>query len=325
MTNAHASLSKILFCCLLAFSAAGCTSLKLPGGKDAATTSTGAATEESKPVGMTGNWSVGFKYNNETLSASMTLKQDGSTFEGTGKDEQEGTPFRIEQGQVRGDQVSFVKKYGGNLAKVPPIQYAGTISVMHSDEYTGPYLKGDYTAKDGDGNPISNDWDAVIDKPKAVAVAPPPEPAPAPQPAPQPQAPQGETHPDKAPDLSGKWDVGYEYKFRTVHSIMFLEQEFDQVVGHGLDDNKEKFVFDKIFYKYPKITLIRKYTKGAPAAAAAPAKGKGKGKEAPKPAGGDRTMTFKGDVSVVNDADYQGPYMRGKTDGGGSWEAQRVK
>jgi hypothetical protein len=331
MTNEHASFCKVFFCCFLAVSLAGCASLKLPGGGNSAASSSGGAADEAKALNMTGKWSVGFKYNNETLNASMTLKQDGSTFQGTGKDEPAGTPFQIEQGQVRGDQVSFVKKYGGALAKVAPIQYAGSISTMTSEDYTGPYLKGDYTAKDGEGNPVSNDWDAVIDKPKPVAAAPQPaqapEPAPAPEPvAPPPQAQGGETHPDKAPDLSGKWEVAYEYKFRTVKSIMFLEQEFDQVIGHGLDDNKEKFVFEKIFYKYPKITLIRKYQKTAPAA---PVKGKGKGKDAAKDAGkavgSERTMTFKGDVSVVNDADYQGPYIRGKTDGGGTWEAQRVK
>jgi hypothetical protein len=332
MTKKHASICKVFFCCLLAFSVAGCTGLKLPGvGGNGAASSSGAATDEAKPLSMTGKWSVGFKYNNETLNASMTLKQDGSTFEGSGKDEQDGTPFKIEQGQVRGDQVSFVKKYGGALAKVAPIQYAGTISTMSGTDYSGPYLKGDYAAKDGEGNTVSNDWDAVIDKPKPVAAAPQPAAAPeaqperTPEPAapPPPQAPSGETHPDKAPDLSGKWEVAYEYKFRTVKSIMFLEQEFDQVIGHGLDDNKEKFVFEKIFYKYPKITLIRKYQKTAQTAA--PAKGKGKGKDAPKAVGSERTMTFKGDVSVVNDADYQGPYIRGKTDGGGTWEAQRVK
>jgi hypothetical protein len=323
MTKKHASICKVFLCCLLAFSVAGCTGVKLPGaGGNGAASLSGGATDEAKTVSMTGKWSVGFKYNNETLNASMTLKQDGSTFEGSGKDEPDGTPFKIEQGQVRGDQVSFVKKYGGALAKIPPIQYAGTISTMSGEDYSGPYLKGDYAAKDAEGNTVSNDWDAVLDKPKPLAAAV--HSAAAPEPAaPPPQASSGETHPDKAPDLSGKWEVAYEYKFRTVKSIMFLEQEFDQVIGHGLDDNKEKFVFEKIFYKYPKITLIRKYQKTA--AKAAPVKGKGKGKETPNPVGSERTMTFKGDVSVVNDADYQGPYIRGKTDGGGTWEAQRVK
>ena len=160
---------------------------------------------------------------------------------------------------------------------------------------------------------VSNDWDAVQEKPaQAIAASRPPvSEGPAPQ---KNEQPSGETHPDKAPDLSGKWEVAYEYKFRTVKSIMFLEQEFDRVIGHGLDDTKEKFVLEKVFYSYPKITLIRKYQKSSE-------KVKGKTKEVGK----DRLMTFKGDVSVVNDADYQGPYLRGKTDGGGAWEAQRVK
>lgn len=323
MKKDHVSIYKVFLCTItsaVAITTTGCANVKLPGaGGTATSTSTGAQSDESKQSGLTGKWNVGFKYNNETLNATMTLKQDGNSFDGTGKDEQEGNVFKIEQGSIRGDQVSFVKKYEGKLSKIPPIQYAGTISTMNGDDYSGPYLKGDYAAKDPEGNVVSNDWDAVLEKPKsAIAPAPPAQEAqPAQQEAASPQQQGGETHPDKAPDLSGKWEVAYEYKFRTVKSIMFLEQEFDQVIGHGLDDNKEKFVFEKIYYKYPKITLIRKYQKAAPA--------KAKGKDAGKSAGGERKMTFKGDVSVVNDPDYQGPYIRGKTDGGGNWEAQRVK
>ena len=89
---------------------------------------------------------------------------------------------------------------------------------------------------------------------------------------------------------------------------MFLEQEGDRITGHGVDLNtKEKFTIEKGWYHYPKITIIRKYTKGKNQATST------------------RTMAFKASVSFVNDKDYQGPYMSGKTQGGGNWEAQRVE
>jgi hypothetical protein len=85
-------------------------------------------------------------------------------------------------------------------------------------------------------------------------------------------------------------------------------------VGHGVDDNHERFIIEKGWYHFPKLTLIRKYAKSAPI------KAKGKTHEG-KPA---REMTFKADVSWANDKDYQGPYLGGKTDGGGNWEAELV-
>jgi hypothetical protein len=30
-------------------------------------------------------------------------------------------------------------------------------------------------------------------------------------------------------------------------------------------------------------------------------------------------------VTYVNDRDYQGPYLNGKTQGGGTWEAEMIK
>jgi hypothetical protein len=39
----------------------------------------------------------------------------------------------------------------------------------------------------------------------------------------------------------------------------------------------------------------------------------------------EHQMTFKADVSMANDKDYQGPYLNGKTEGGGNWEAELIK
>jgi hypothetical protein len=316
-THAPASAWKWLICLLVSLVLTNC-------GKKA---------EESgqKSMSLTGDWSVRYKFEGQMLNASMHLEQKGHELTGSGKDDPSGMPFTIESGMVRGRQLTFSKKYGGEMAKLPAIQYAGSISPLSPDGAPGPYLSGDFSATSSDGKAVSNDWDAVKDMPAPPpappAKAPPamevPKQAPAPAAPPPPPVSHVPTHdPNKAPDLSGKWQVGFEYQFRTVNSIMFLEQDYEGVRGHGMDDNHERFVIDKAYYAFPKITIIRKYPKTAAAPNPAP---KGKGKDKPATESTMKTMVFKGDVSWVEDADYQGPYMTGKTDGGGKWEAEIVK
>ncbi len=85
---------------------------------------------------------------------------------------------------------------------------------------------------------------------------------------------------------------------------MFLEQDGNKLTGHGIDLNsKEKFVIKKGWYSFPHITIVRQYVSGS-----MPGK----------------TMAFKAEVSEVSDKDYTGPYLSGKTQGGGDWEAERV-
>ncbi len=87
-------------------------------------------------------------------------------------------------------------------------------------------------------------------------------------------------------------------------------QENNKLKGHGIDHStKENFVIEEGWYKFPKVTLIRKYAAI-------------RSKKVNKP---ERKMTFKADVNWVTDSDYDGPYMQGKTDGGGNWEAQIVR
>ncbi len=110
------------------------------------------------------------------------------------------------------------------------------------------------------------------------------------------------------PELSGKWTVGYEYNFSNFHSTMYLEQEGSKISGHGIDtESKEKFEISHGWYKFPNLTIVRQYKKG-----------KGLAKS-------NRQMTFKAQVSYVNGPDYQGPYLNGKTEGGGTWEAELIK
>lgn len=88
---------------------------------------------------------------------------------------------------------------------------------------------------------------------------------------------------------------------------MYIEQDGGRVTGHGVDINtKEKFTIDKGWYDYPKLTIVRKYEKA-------------------KGAKENRTLTFKAKVSIIMEKDYQGPYLNGKTSGGGAWEAQLIK
>jgi len=106
-----------------------------------------------------------------------------------------------------------------------------------------------------------------------------------------------------SPDLSGKWNVAYEYNFKIIHSTMFLEQDGSKIGGHGIDaETKEKFIIKKGWYNFPRLTLIRQYPGRL----------------------GNSLMTFKAEVSDVSDKDYTGPYLSGKTQGGGEWEAERV-
>ena len=293
----------------------GCTQAKLQhngaqGGSDRQNGSTDSSSDMPKAGALNGDWRLGYKWKDQTYNASMSIKQQGKSFTGTGKEDESGFDFLIQQGQIQGDQLRFTKKYTGKNASIGDIQYTGALTTANEENYKGPYLSGDYSMTQKDGSQVSSDWDAVRDSSSSQGA----EQAPAKSEAPV-QQNKNTSRPDKPPDLSGKWDVGFEYQFKTVHSIMFLEQDHDKITGHGIDDTKEKFTIEKGWYHFPKLTLVRKYLK-APAV-----KVKGKMHEG-KPA---RDMTFKADVSITNDADYQGPYLGGKTEGGGAWEAELVK
>lgn len=329
------SLSKASVLTLAIFvSLAGCAKVDLkgkPGQSGSTTATTETKTTTNAPVqnpggappqdlGLTdvsGDWKFAFQYNNTTLNSTTHLEQQGNQFRGSGTDDQNGMAFTVEQGQLNNGQIQFFKKY----EKSPPVQYAGKLEMMHESEYSGPFMSGDYT-KAYKGQIISNIWQATKilanQPPASIQRTPVQQPQGQPsgqmvaqpgqmQPPAEPQRP--EWPPEKAPDLSGKWEVGYEYNFKTMHSTMYLEQDGDRISGHGVDLNtKEKFTVDKGWYHFPKLTIVRKYEKG-------------KGKNASP----ERSMVFKATVSMVSDKDYQGPYLNGKTQGGGMWEAQLLK
>jgi hypothetical protein len=259
-------------------------------------------------VKIGGAWKVGFQFGKKNLTSTVTFIQEGNAFHGEGQDDQTKKHFAIEQGQIEGDNIRFSKNY--NDHENQPVDYTGTFQILKVPNYAGPYLSGRYQC--GKNNRIiSGDWEAepVADKPDAAN-----EPVtneqskPLSENNPTPNAPPpAEAPTDHAPQLSGKWNVGFEYDFKTVHSTMYLEQDKGTLTGHGFDEEtKEKFVITKGWYNYPRITLVRSYAKS-------------------KSSGISRTVTFRATVTSVNDKDYQGPYLRGKTQGGGDWEAQLIK
>jgi hypothetical protein len=250
------------------------------------------------PPAVTGHWKLGFLAGTKNLTSTMDLTQNGNSFSGQGTDDGSNLAFTVEKGQITGSQVEFFKVYKNG--KTPPVDYSGTFQNIKDANYTGPYLSGEYQVP-VKGKTLSGQWEAEIVEENAPET---PQPS---QEGPPPQDQFAPPPPNHAPQLSGKWDVGFEYNFKVVHSDMYLEQDGGKIIGHGVDNNtKEKFVILKGWYKFPKITLIRKYVKKQGAAS-------------------DREVTFKADVSWVSDKDYQGPYLKGKTQGGGDWEAQLQK
>lgn len=245
---------------------------------------------------LAGYWLLGYQINDQVFNSSFRLKQNGLTFSGEGSDDHNNKDFLIEQGQIQGDKVIFFKKYDHpNSEQQTPVEYTGTVNLDGV-----PYMKGEFIVA-MNGEHLTGLWEAEKQEETAQAQTNKGSKDPA-QPVVKP--------PDHAPDLSGKWNTGFEYKFKQIQSTMWLEQHGDKLNGHGIDLNtNEKFEIEKGWYSYPRVTIIRKYPKI-----------KGKGGVIP-----EHTLTFKAEVSWITDADYQGPYLQGKTDGGGNWEAQLVR
>lgn len=299
-----------VFCylCILIFTLSinGCANIQLKKQVPSTTHLTpGAPSETSNQGTLSGTWKIGFQADDKTLQSTAQLTQNGETFSGTGTDDQSGLAFTIEQGHIQDNQVTFFKKYQSGAQ----VEYTGTFETVSDPSYSGPYLSGEYTLANK-GQIVTNKWEAEKDlssnpAPSESTAAPDTIPAETDTSSP----PHSLWPTDKAPDLSGKWEVAYEYNFKHVHSVMYLEQEEGSITGHGTDINtQESFTIPKGWYGFPKITIVKKYART-------------NGKHGRS----ERTVVFKGDVSIVNAADYQGPYMHGETQGGGAWEAQLVK
>lgn len=292
---------------------------KPAGGGQTAQQSGGSA---SNAPSLAGYWKVSYTVNNRPMAASARLTQSGNSFQGTGNDDHNGAAFNIADGKISSSgEVRFYKKYTGK--KSAPIEYTGKIKMVDAMGYKGPYMEGEYVTA-FNGNIIQGKWEAQT---SAIADPSPPQmgqdPAqqqsakqqqapqqmaadPLPQGQPQQEQPQQPADPSKAPHLSGKWNTGFLYHGKAIHSTMYIEQEAGKVWGHGVDEEtKEKFSL-KGWYSFPKLQFVRKYEK---------AKGAKTSKE----------LTFRANVTIVNEGSYTGPYLEGETTLGERWEAQAFR
>lgn len=303
----------------------GCTSVSLGGktkegqGQTPSQPSTGSAPGNAPNIA--GYWKINYTANNRPMTASARITQAGNNFQGSGSDDHNSAPFTITDGKVTGGgEVRFFKKYTGG--KSTPIEYNGKMRMVDAMGYKGPYIEGEYVAA-FNGKIVEGKWEAQT---SAIAdPSPPPTPdpqMPAQQPPTQPMPnnqgpppdqgppqgppPQQAADPSKAPHLSGKWNTGFLYHGKAIHSTMYIEQEAGNVRGHGFDEEtKEKFTL-KGWYSYPKLQFVRKYEK---------AKGAKTSKE----------LTFRATVSILNEGSYSGPYLEGETTLGERWEAQAFR
>lgn len=263
---------------------------------------------------MNGDWHLAYIYGGEAYHSQMKLVQKDNQFSGQGFDEATQKPFTIEGGKIDGSDITFYKRYqaADPSQMVEPIQYRGKIKVNPDDAELGTYwtVTGEYATSAG-GQASTEGFEIEPQHVRQILDAR------AAQPAGQPVGQTGasqegmqtqeQVSPEKAPHLSGKWDVAYEYKFKTIKSTMFIEQDGGKFTGHGQDINtREKFTIEKGFYTFPVVSYVRRYSKDDGAAS-------------------NRTMAFKGEVTMVNDKDYHGPYLSGKTEGGGAWEAEQFR
>jgi len=251
--------------------------------------------QPNRPVNLSGLWKIGFRYQGKSDLGSMQIQQSNQSFSGQGQDEQSGATFKIVKGQIKGDEIIFLKMYDKRPNQ--PIQYHGHFSYLPSENGEVSYMGGDFSFE-ANGALTVGEWEAAMAEVKSPFVSSGNNNKVAEEE--QKQA----INQEHTPDLSGKWSVAHEYNFKTIHSIMFLEQDGNKISGHGTDTNtKEKFIIKKGWYNFPHLTIIRQYLSRSP---------------------GSNLITFKAEVSEVADKDYTGPYLSGKTQGGGDWEAERV-
>jgi hypothetical protein len=290
---------------LAASTLAGCNLIgkKGAGGAKGGAHSTTAA-NSSNVKALMGQWQISYAVNGDTQSAHVTLTPSPGGFEGTGTDDNNNGPFIVDSGFMAGNSVGFHKRYHvEENPNLPPIVYDGTFEMVTNDTYKGPYMHGNYKLERADGGPsVQGEWDAQkVDAQQAAQNQPPTKEQAPPAPV---------VDPSKPPELSGKWNAGYEYMFKTFHTHMFLEQDGNKLAGHGADQNTNESYKIVGTYNFPDIKIIHQYPELKLA------------KNKTKPA---RTLEFRGKVEVVNEPEYQGPRITGKDIGGGDWMAEEVR
>lgn len=304
---------------VLTGSLVGCTQIKLSGNKQPAanTGGTGGGQQPAQqqpsqpqpagaPPSMTGEWELTYTVNDQQVQAGVMIAQEGTALQGQGTD-QSGDEWQILNGQVNGNQITFVKKVtvrNGQQIDGIPVNYTGILEYHNDPEYNGWLAQGTYSFAKADGSEGKGDWLAVPKTPlgEVAADAPPPQMIQPEPPAPvQAAAPIGNTKPR---DISGRYSVKYAYNFKKMNSKMWLKHDGEPLTkpnlsGDGIDTTTgEKFEITKGWYAYPNITLHRQYTKG-------------------KGAKQTRLIIFQGKVS----SDGRTIKLQGETQFGGTWEA----
>lgn len=330
----------LLLTCSTALALTSCAQINslIPGQKSGTTPqpgsgqqSTGTGQQNPAPSQgpMSGNWILAVSLNDQLIRAHMRLNQKGNDFSGQGTDDETGRKFTIEEGKLAGEQISFYKNYAPDAdgTVFPPMSFTGKFDMVDVPEYKGPHIMGGFNMV-VDGQPMNGEFEGQSD----VQPAPQEQPVQAPpaqgsgsdfgnyQPNSAPANQQtsgsstsGNSGGDSAPapsndasghpHLSGKWNVSYDYDFKTMRAKMFLEEDEGKIRGHGTDLNtNERFDIEKGWYAYPKVTLIFKYTKG-------------------KGAAHDRSLTCKSKVTTERGL----PVLKGQTQGGGDWKATLLR
>ncbi len=281
----------------------GCAKISLTkpsGGSNAGVTQGGGGTAPAAPLDE--EWVLSFEYGEQMFESTILFSHSGNQLAGQGTDSN-GAAFYVQQGQIDGDNVRFFKKYADADPSKPPIEYTGKLEWVDMSDYKGWEMSGHYTTSKN-GQAVEGKWVATPKNPSAAAGPAQPEGSGVP---PSPGPGSDHSSPDsqqatgaEGPHISGMYTGSYQFNFKKVHCKMWLEQDGHNLTGHGVDVNtNEHFVIEKGWYHYPKLTLVRKYTKGKNAAAT-------------------RSMTFKGQVS-------SGPSFQGETQYGGGWEAHIVR
>lgn len=282
------------------------------GQKQPANTNTGGGqTQQAQsggPPPLDGEWEFDYEFKGQAFVGNVQLAQQGNALVGDGTD-QDGKQWTIENGQIQGNQVSFQKKYANSPNAVT---YTGELKHEESADYTGWLMQGTYSATGKDGAAVSGKWVAnptvPLQDPAAQASAPPPpQPMnPFPPSSSQPQQQQMSAGEDVQPvDISGRYEGSYTYDFKKISTKMWLRNDGKKISGDGVDvtgKTSVRFTIPKGWYDYPKVTIVRQYTKGQGAQET-------------------RSMTFKAKISS-NGRDIT---MKGETQYGGAWDAHLVR
>ncbi len=309
----------IVFICSIVL-LTSCANISLSGGKTggnagpkpaSGTNTGGVQTQQAQGSAippLDGEWEVDYEFKGQAFVGNVQLAQQGNALVGDGTD-QDGKQWSLENGQIQGTQVSFQKKYA-NSANA--ITYTGELKHEQSADYTGWLMEGTYSSPGKDGAAVSGKWVANPTSPLQEAAAPVAAPPPSqplnpfPPSTSQPQQQQASTSEDVQPvDISGRYEGSYTYDFKKISTKMWLRNDGKKISGDGVDvtgKTSVRFTIPKGWYDYPKVTIVRQYTKGQGAQET-------------------RSMTFKAKLSS-NGRDIT---MKGETQYGGAWDAHLVR